>query len=61
MVLLIYKIYNLSIRMYTSHGITRWCYEKKCTAKMFIKNNYIFIRLEKNHTADHSLINYYYY
>ncbi|XP_022181608.1 uncharacterized protein LOC111041611 [Myzus persicae] len=56
-IMLIYKNFKF-IHAYTSKdGITRWrCYEKKCTAKIFTKTNYVLVKVEGSHAADHSAI-----
>ncbi|KAF0715361.1 MULE domain-containing protein, partial [Aphis craccivora] len=56
-IMLIYKNFKF-IHAYTSKdSITRWrCYEKKCTAKIFTKTNYVLVKVEGSHAADHSAI-----
>lgn len=55
--MLIYKQFKFNFAYTLKIGITKWgCYEKKYTAKIFTKNDYEFLKLEGNYTADHSAV-----
>eukprot|EP00102_Acyrthosiphon_pisum_P025730 XP_016662940.1 PREDICTED: uncharacterized protein LOC107884717 [Acyrthosiphon pisum] len=48
---------NIEVITSNRDSITRWrCYEKKCTAKIFTKTNYVLVKVEGSHAADHSAI-----